>query len=68
MGESLGTSWSKTLMKDEKEEERLLYYVYTTIQKKLGYWAEYKQNTMICRSYKAICVVQKNIENIKCLN
>lgn len=36
MGESLGTSWSKTLMKDEKEEERLLYYVYTTIQKKVG--------------------------------
>lgn len=33
MGESLGTSWSKTLMKDEKE--KLLYYVYTTIQKKL---------------------------------
>lgn len=39
MGESLGTSWSKTLMKDEKK--KLLYCVYTTIQKKLGYWAEY---------------------------
>lgn len=56
MGESLGTSWSKTLMKDEKE--KLLYCV--TIQKSWGIG----QNTVICRSYKAIYVLQKNIENI----